>query len=384
MTSGIGCIFHIGHRPSLAASCCFVEGWTVKRRVLVALLATVSTGAIGAVAAPVRAAPRATCTYQRSFLPTTTPVNGDMDRVRNASRAGDVYAGTRLFTSNDAVLWKDGTATNLGTFPGATDWLESEDVNGSGTVVGWGRIVTKEEIEETYYEFFPFRSRNGVLEQLPVPAGLKDVKAMLVDEAGNIYGQHQEPYGGFSNYPNRIFKWPADRPGTVEVLTGFPTDREPVLRDIDADGSLVYDAGLGGNTTTPDSPYAYIWRNGVSTRLAAGNSTAQSVRGIANGRTYGMVRDSARVYHGAVWDADGTLHRLTGADNVEVSDVNSAGLYLIWNFTTRKASLWQGISRLVEFSTSESPIAVTADGSLVGAAPQTAGGWSFPAIWRCA
>jgi hypothetical protein len=374
-------MFDIGHRPSLAASYCIVEGQTMKRRVLIALLATVATGAIGAVAAPAGAGPRAACTYQPSFLPTTTAVNGDFDRVKEASRSGNAYAGTRSY--NEAVLWKDGTATNLGTFPGATDWLETEDVNGSGTVVGWGRIVTGIDIEETYYEHFPFRSRNGAVEQLPIPAGLKDVKAMLIDEAGNIYGQHQEPYGGFSNYPNRIFKWPAARPGTVEVLAGFPTDREPVLRDIDADGSLAYDAGLGGNTTTPDSPNAYIWRNGVSTRLAGGNSLHQAVRGIANGRAYGLIRDSARVYHGAVWDADGTLRRLTGADNVDVSDVNSAGLYLVWNYTSRRSSLWQGTSRLVEFPQTYTPIAVTADGSLVGYSPQTPGGRTYSTIWRC-
>src|SRR3569833_3997396 len=129
------------------------------------------------IASPVEAA---ACTYQSTPLPNSGLNNGRLDYLTLASRVGDVYAGS--YSSESALLWKDGTVTNLGTFAGATEWLEPTDVNSRGTVVGYGETIAYEDSEGTDYEFHPFRSRDGHLEQLPLPAGVTDVKAEQIDE----------------------------------------------------------------------------------------------------------------------------------------------------------------------------------------------------------
>jgi hypothetical protein len=85
--------------------------------------------------------------------------------------AGEVEYPVSGGTQKHAAVWSGGRVTDLGTVPGADFTLGVFDMNASGTAVGYGWQLTGSDEGWPTGEDFPFRSRDGRLEQLPVPAG---------------------------------------------------------------------------------------------------------------------------------------------------------------------------------------------------------------------
>lgn len=340
---------------------------------LTVLAASAVTGiAPSAQAAPQAAAARA-CSYKSAHLPVPAGIKSG---TVNATGGTEVYAGEVEFPETDAlqhaVLWSGGKMTDLGPAAGA-DWdLSVSDVNSKGAVVGSGAKVTGVVEGWPTVSWFPVRSRDGKLEQLPVPAGSHDVQTRVIAENGDIYG---EGYGDDPNY-TEIYKWPADQAGTVVKLPGLP--RGARVEGVDADGTLAVTAEEApAGTWRP-----YLWKNGTAKMLPIpAGSTDASVTGISNGVVIGDALDDDFNPTAVMWNKDGKATVLP--DGHRTTAINSSGLIL---GTNKKlvGSLWQLAARGGAAPSDGVVNTLGDDGTLVGSKARAGASYPrFPAVWRC-
>ncbi|MFE0515744.1 hypothetical protein [Streptomyces sp. NPDC058964] len=314
----------------------------------------------------------AACTYRPTSLPVA---NGVASGTVTAVAGGDVYAGTVSARVNGtaephAALWSGGAFTDLGTVPGGAASVSVNDVNGGGVAVGSAWQLTGGSDEGWPHGVdIPFRTRDGKLEKLPVPAGADGVVARAITENGDIYGD------GFGKDPNHntVYLWPADKPGTVTEPAGFPVGS--VVAGVDKDGTVAVTA-----ESDPDGTWRpYVWKDGVAKALPlpAGAPNA-AVTAISNGRVVGHGLTGSLDKFAVLWDKDGSVKKLSGG--TDAVDINAQGLILGFG----RNSLWQLTTPRGGVSGAGSLNAVAADSSLVGSA-STGGDTSprLPAVWRC-
>ncbi|WP_326760217.1 hypothetical protein OHB35_27540 [Streptomyces phaeochromogenes] len=344
-----------------------------KRRNAVLLASTfVAASAVTGIAPSAQAAPQA-CTYQAAHLPVPAGIKSG---VVKATGGAEVYAGEVEFPEDDslehAVLWSGGRMTDLGPAAGADFDLSVSDVNSKGTVVGHGAKITGVVEGFPTWSWFPVRSRDGKLEQLPVPAGSHDVQTRVITENGDIYG---EGYGSNPNY-TEVYKWPADQAGTVVKLPGLP--RGSRVEGVDADGTVAITAEEApAGTWRP-----YLWKDGTAKPLAipAGAANA-SVTGISNGVVVGDALDADFNPSAVMWNKDGKVTALPNGQRTTA--VNSKGLILGTN-KRLVASLWQ-LSASAGAAPSDGVVTTLGDdGTLVGSKARPGATFPrFPAVWHC-
>ncbi|WP_330265433.1 hypothetical protein [Streptomyces griseorubiginosus] len=345
----------------------------LKRRNAAVLATTfLAASAVTGIAPSAQAAEQA-CTYQAAYLP--VPEGIESGSVTATGGAG-VYAGEVQFPGDDslehAVLWTDGRLTDLGPAAGADFDLYVSDVNSAGTVVGHGAKITGVVEGFPNWTWFPVRSRDGKLEQLPVPAGSHDVQTRVVTENGDIYG---DGYGADPNY-REVYKWPADQPGTVVKPAGFPKGSK--VEGVDTDGTVA--------VTAEDAPRGtwrpYLWKNGTARQLPIPTGAAHAqVTGISNGNVIGdaLTADFAR--SAVVWNKDGRAAALPNGQGTTA--INSQGLILGSN-KRLVASLWQ-LTASAGAAPADGVLSTLGDdGSLAGAKARPGASYPrFPAVWRC-
>ncbi|MGW8375966.1 hypothetical protein [Streptomyces sp. ODS28] len=347
-----------------------------KRRFARAAAATLATTALAVTGliglAPSAGAATQTCAYRPSQMPVPS---GATAGAVTATAGTDLFAGEIEYpvsgrtTKKHAALWSDGKVTDLGTVPDADYILGVNDMNASGTVVGYGWKLTGSSEGWPMGNNFPFRSSNGKLERLPVPEGAHDVVARAITANGDIYGD--DP-----NHRTAYF-WPADKPGTVTQPAGFPVGSR--VEGVDTDGTVAVTAVSDVEGTTR----AYLWKGGVAKALAmpagATNSTISSISGgtvVGDGQTADFGRFAV------AWGKDGRPSRLP--DGYGTSDVNSTGLILGSSAKSHSAKLWQGASTLTTVKGDGQFYTLGDDGTLGGAnAPVGTTYPRFPAVWRC-
>ncbi|WIM96987.1 hypothetical protein ACTOB_000470 [Actinoplanes oblitus] len=171
---------------------------------------------------PAASAP-SSCTVQQL----TVPKNAPKAVVSGADSTGSYLAGRSYPTADQyqAVIWHNGTGTEV-PLPG--DEEESlEDVNASGTAVGWSYLQQKQT---------PFVYYNGRVSQL---SGVTDGSANAINDRGTIVGEDGE---------HPIF-WSSvtAQPRRLPVPAGAAS---ATAADIDEDGTIV---GTIGNKTP------YVW-----------------------------------------------------------------------------------------------------------------------------
>lgn len=344
-----------------------------KRSNTVFLTATfLAASAVTGIAPSAQAAAQA-CTYQAAHLP--VPAGIDSGTVTATGGPG-VYAGEVSFPEDGslehAVLWSNGTLTDLGPAAGADFDLYVSDVNSAGTVVGHGARITGVVEGFPSWAWFPVRSRDGKLEELPVPAGSHDVQTRAVTENGDIYG---DGYGADPNY-REVYMWPADQPGTVVKPSGFP--RGSNVEGVDTDGTVA--------VTAVDNPKGtwrpYLWKNGVAKQLPipAGAAHAQ-ITGISNGNVVGDALTASFARSAVVWNKEGTAAALPNGQGA--SAINSQGLILGSN-KRQVASLWQMTASVGAAPGDGVLTTLGDDGSLAGAKARPGATYPrFPAVWRC-
>ncbi|SCG74584.1 hypothetical protein [Micromonospora coxensis] len=178
---------HLARRTILAAA--------------VAGLLSTSLGVAGSGAAS--AAPR---TATRACTVTTLPFPADVYRAEASAvdPTGRFVAGTALRRGEESnqlflLVWRQGRLTTV-----ESPLADSvADVNSHGVVVGNGWAEGRNR---------PWVYRNGTFELLPSPSG--SAGATAINAAGDIVGSGEEAGTG----RQLALRWPAARPGTVEVL----------------------------------------------------------------------------------------------------------------------------------------------------------------------
>ncbi|WP_145926789.1 hypothetical protein [Amycolatopsis orientalis] len=228
----------------------------------------------------------AACTWR----PTALPVPGKGGLPTATDHQGG-FAGTAGTADGQrAITWKNGAYS---VFPeiGFRRSYEVTDENRAGTIVGTAQF----HLWGGYYQSTAFRSRDGVLEELPKLGNNTKAAALGINDAGDITGYVWEDGLGLKT----VVRWPAAQPGTVTTLPGLPPD--PTWpQAVDEDGSvlLLRDSGLA------------IWRAGTITQLG----TLPGLRhpsgdAFSNGRVVGYaVYNDKKV--GVYWDQQGAAHVL--------------------------------------------------------------------------
>ncbi|MEH1030157.1 hypothetical protein V6W11_20650 [Micromonospora profundi] len=169
--------------------------------------------------------------------------------------------------------------------PTAVDHIPSS-INRYGVVVGSASV-------DNVYR--PWRYSNGHFEWLPAPTTVSGTWAVAINSRGDVVG-----YGAVEETETTIpLLWPADRPGTVEVIDSPPvTGAEEILDD----GTIVGTAGGFGWVRHPD---------GTTDRL-----TAPGAR------------------WSGVWAAQGTW----AVGRIGISDDREDGTWVRWDLRTGVAN----------------------------------------------
>ncbi|MGW3963875.1 hypothetical protein ACWED2_28945 [Amycolatopsis sp. NPDC005003] len=259
-------------------------------------------------------APAAEAAEGCQWAPTTLPVP-DGYRLENLGAgdgAGAIAATVRSMSPDGTlagVVWRADGPHLLGTALGLP--TELSDVNASGVAVG--SYTDPREFGE-----FPLnhavRYAGGGFERLPDPPGYTNTKAFAVNARGDILGAAGETA---ANPVNATVVWPADAPGTVEVL--LPSPAWQVQAGIDDNGTVaaaVLDWSTGGHLVGRVLP-----KGGPAIGMASPVPSGDVVpEVITTQRIAGYAGDAGAF----LWHLDGSVDRaLPGLRNVAA--MNSAG-----------------------------------------------------------
>lgn len=211
--------------------------YTARRRMLAGTAAGLLTASLGvalsstATAAPARTTASA-CAISTLPYPTDT-YRAEADAIDPSGRFVVGSALRVLDTGNQYVLlfW-DGQQLTETEMPGSNG-VSPVDVNESGIVIGNGWAENGMGRPWTY--------RDGQFEQLPVLSSTYTV-VTAINSAGDIVGYGTDIVPGEYS----ALRWPAARPGTVEVLDA-PLNAQPV--GVTANGTIVGYAGTIGDWT---------------------------------------------------------------------------------------------------------------------------------------
>lgn len=350
---------------------------TLKRRIVTALTAGVlaATGLTTTAHATTTA-----CTWRTSVLP--MPATANSGGLSTAA-GQNLYAGELQYDTPGglgydyhAALWTGTTVTDLGLLPEADEEMVVSSVNSSGTVVGTsGKIVGFwDDYPITHY--FGWRSRNGHLEQLPVPTGAYNVNAVAITENGDIWGYGRPTPDTKTTV---AYFWPAAQPGTVTTPAGFPVGTEIV--DVDTDGTVAFNVISEPGDVRTSHPY--LWKNGVATALPLpSGATYGSVSAVSNGRAVGQSYDPSTFNTAVLWE-NGVATKLPNSRSTR--DINASGLILgesdkpwsyraYWQLSTAKGLIPDGnaTGRAAD------------DGRIFGSIPRPGHQYdSQPAVSRC-
>ncbi|MGV9211170.1 hypothetical protein ACTFTM_04825 [Micromonospora sp. RB23] len=256
-----------------------------------------------ATASPARTTARA-CTISTLPYPTDT-YRADATAI---DPSGRFVAGTalRVGASDNQylmLLWDGQQLTEIPA-PGRNE-VEPADINESGVVIGNG--WSENGIAQ------PWRYRDGRFEQLPtLPSS--GISVTAINKAGDIVGIGSDIVPG--EYVG--LRWPADRPGTVEVLQA-PANARP--QGITPNGTIVGSAGEFANWT------AWVRRpNGRIKPLVFPGAESTEIHAAAGHWAVGRVSLSNAQAAMVRWDVrDGSYTTLDPQLGL-LNDVNAKGV----------------------------------------------------------
>lgn len=243
---------------------------------------------LAAVVAVLPAAPAhaTSCTWTMTPLPVPT---GYTDSHVTAAAEGDWFVGYMNGPAGTvSVRWHGGQVEDLGrAFDKQTDL---RDVNSSGVAVG----QTYENADIANAVVY----RNGRFEYLPKPPGTNRVRAIGINNAGDIVG-------AASTFLDDVqtLLWPASNPGTVQLINpdvNHYNYAAPI--DIDEQGRILIQASSLG------SYEGYVRQTDGTFAKIQGRSVG--LEGFRNGRAVGNDYVARRLV-GMEWDAQGrVVHQL--------------------------------------------------------------------------
>ncbi|WP_405427493.1 hypothetical protein [Micromonospora sp. NBC_00617] len=209
---------------------------TARHRMLAGTAAGLLAASLGvALSSTATAAPRPAATSACTISTLPYPADTYRAEANAIDPSGRFVAGTALRVGeNDnqylMLLW-DGQRLTEVEAPGVSGF-DPADINESGIVIGNGWENGSPRA---------WRYRDGRFVQLPSPPSV-DVSVTAINKAGDIVGVGSDNASG--EYV--ALRWPADRPGTVEVLDA-PVNARP--SGITPNGTIVGSAGEFANWT---------------------------------------------------------------------------------------------------------------------------------------
>jgi hypothetical protein len=168
-------------------------------------LVTLTAGLVASVvpAMPAAASPPE-CAWSMTSLPVPTGSTTARSSVSSAASGGWVVGSG---DTGNGLRWHNGQVEDLGRAFG--EQTELRDINASGVAVG--QTFGDAYINNTVVY------RGGGYERLPVPAGMRGVKAKAINDAGDIVGTANDEFTNVN-----VAFWPAASPGTVVVINPDP------------------------------------------------------------------------------------------------------------------------------------------------------------------
>ncbi|MBM0234396.1 hypothetical protein JNW91_22690 [Micromonospora sp. STR1_7] len=273
-----------------------------RRRILGGVAAGLLATSLGAaVSGTATAAPVGACTISTLPYPTGT-YRAEANAV---DPTGRFVAGAALRVSDNGnqnllLVWDRNRLTTIESSL-VTDVI---DVNAGGVVVGNGWV---DGIGQ------PWRYRDGRVEQLPVVPSA-GIFVTAINKAGDIVGHGSDVATG----ENFALRWPAARPGTVEVLDA---PAGAAAQGITANGTIVGNAGEWGSWS------AWVRRpNGRIDALGAPGARTAVVVAAAGHWAVGQVDLGGTSLPYVRWDLrDGSYTAVDGQLGW-VTDVNNNGV----------------------------------------------------------
>jgi uncharacterized membrane protein len=311
-----------------------------------------------------------TCTWTPTALP--IPAGAESASVAGTDDTGG-YVGEADWwdgenATSHAVLWRNGTVTDLGAPAGEYAYVVIHDANRSDTLVGSNEGSTANVYEHAV------KSSNGKMVRLPEPAGAQQTWANSINDNGDIVGTAVLPAGGNKTVLAAV-EWPASAPGTVRVLTGLPSGQQSEAVGVDQDGTVIVSVTAAGD---PTDLRPYVWRNGTARALPVlSTSDSSEPKSISNGLVAGFTGGAA-----VVWNTKTdpiTITQLPGGN--DALSINSAGQVVGWTYNHMALTyhVWQGTQLT-------STLPPPGEGDVIGD-DGTIGGWASgigPAKWVCA
>ncbi|WP_446214056.1 hypothetical protein [Micromonospora sp. IBSANI012] len=218
---------------------------------------TATLGAPGIATAATRPRSATLCTIR----PLPMPADVTHGEARAIDPTGRFVAGRGLRIAGDVreellLLW-DGPRVTV---------APSDPHRYLAAVNRYGVMVGSAFVDGTYR---PWRYRDGRLEWLPAPATVSQSWPLGINARGDIVG-----HGSVEETETALpLLWPADRPGTVEVVDAPANSAAQEILD---DGTIVGTAGPSGGAT---GPTAWVRRpDGRIGRLTAPGTTGTWIR----------------------------------------------------------------------------------------------------------
>lgn len=319
----------------------------------VALVTALTVGAVG-ITVPAQAASDAPPTCTATVLPLPPGVDGQVEGT-------DGYGTYVGVVGSHGALWRHGALTDLGA--GFLAW----DLNRQGTIVGVAPGANNVGHAAVL--------RHGVITMLPEPAGAIGSFTRGIDEHGNVVGSVLS-----ADFDTRAVAWPADRPGTV-VMLSTPDDAQSNATGIDAQGRI------SGTIERFGQERGMVWGldGAVQHPLQTfdPNAGQQGASAIVDGRVVGWEFNADFVAVPMQWDENGVPTPLAHTGDGTAFAVNHADV--VGGSAGSDPVLWLGGEQVTlptpPGTTSGAVTAVGDDNTLGGVvAGQTN---VLPALWTC-
>ncbi|WP_433271598.1 hypothetical protein ACQPZF_12860 [Actinosynnema sp. CS-041913] len=338
---------------------------TVKPMALVAIAAF----AITVISAPTASA--ATCTTSYLPLPADLPGGSVTAADSGGGYAGYGYLAKGWSYTAHALRWSNGQVTDLGMLAGSGSDVVVTGVNRQGTVVGWAAGPRG------------FRSRNGKLEALPLPAGATGAQVEGINDRGDIVGSVSSTPPDTAPWAvHAPVLWPGDGSAPVR-LTGLPTTGQAKAKAVDQDGTVLVE-----HYPSRDDAFGatalYLWKAGTARKLANPSGTA-TVEGhaLSNGRVVGETYPASGYDgKGVLWDRNGAPSR--PSTSASLDSINRSGQSVGWSRGgSGSYAVWQ-LDTLTATLTDHPSVEVSADNGVVGGRSVVgSASHSSPTLWRC-
>ncbi|MFB4286230.1 hypothetical protein ACBI99_01225 [Nonomuraea sp. ATR24] len=307
------------------------------------------------------AAAGSACTWRMQALP--APAGSTQHQVQATDHHGG-YSGSAYFPDSGwhIISWKNGQVIDYGSSGHGADRVVAQ--NGDGTIAGLSVTGLWQA------SAISFRIRDGRRERLtPLPGAELNSRAFGITRNGDVYGRAVVWEGRTMTHV--VVRWPYDRPGVVEEVTGLPEDMRVV--GVDHDGTLLMERSSA-------DPWPHLWRDGRLIRLSEPPDLQFGYAlAISGGLVAGSLRVGSEPNRPAYWDRDGQPHLMP--EGARAEQINRNGL-VVSALTATPYQVWRFGTPVGELPAAASVTTVGDDDTIGGA---TTGPNHLPAaaVWRC-